>query len=56
MEEVYPEMNEIPMQLAHRDMDRLKTYKELLDFYHGSHWEGRAVRGQSSERGETPDF
>ena len=28
-------------QLARRDMDRIKTYKELLDFYHGVHWEGR---------------
>jgi len=41
-------MNEIPvpMQLAHRDMDRLKGYKELLDFYHGWHWEGRERRGE----------
>ncbi len=41
-------MNEgfIPTQLARKDMDRLKTYKELLDFYHGIHWEGRAIRGE----------
>jgi len=41
-------MNEIPipMQLTHRDTDRLKTYKELLNFYSGIHWEGRAVRGE----------
>ncbi len=41
-------MNEIPipMQLAHRDIDRLKAYKELLDFYHGIHWEGRVARGE----------
>lgn len=29
-------MNEIiPMQLARLDVDRIKSYKELLDFYHG---------------------
>ena len=41
-------MNEapIPMQLARRDMDRIKSYKELLDFYHGQHWEGRERRGE----------
>ena len=41
-------MNEtlITMQLIHRDMDRLKGYKELLDFYHGWHWEGRERRGE----------
>ena len=40
-------MNEIPipMQLARHDMDRVKGYKELLDFYHGWHWEGRERRG-----------
>ncbi|MDI6815267.1 MAG: phage portal protein [Dehalococcoidales bacterium] len=27
-------------------MDRIKTYKELLDFYHGVHWEGRERRGE----------
>ena len=39
-------MNEtpIPRQLAQKDRDRIKTYKELLDFYHGVHWEGRAIR------------
>ncbi len=41
-------MNEvpIPMQLAQRDLDRLKGYKDLLDFYHGNHWSGRAVRNE----------
>jgi len=41
-------MNEtfIPDQLARRDIDRISGYKELLDFYHGRHWEGRAVRGE----------
>ncbi len=33
-------------QLARRDMDRIKTYKELLDFYHGIHWEGRERWGE----------
>ena len=33
-------------QLARRDMDRMKTYKELLDFYHGVHWEGRERWGE----------
>ncbi len=41
-------MNEtsIPMQLIHRDLDRIKRYKELLDFYQGKHWEGRDRRGE----------
>jgi len=41
-------MNEgfIPTQLAHHDMDRLKSYKELLDFYYGRHWQGYAKRGE----------
>ena len=33
-------------QLAHRDIDRIKRYKELLDFYQGKHWEGRERRGE----------
>ena len=36
----------IPSQLINRDIDRLKGYKELLDFYHGRHWEGYAWRGE----------
>ncbi len=41
-------MNEtsIPMQLTHRDIDRIRRYKELLDFYQGKHWEGRDRRGE----------
>ncbi len=35
-----------PMQLNHHDLERLKRYKELLDFYHGRHWLGRASRGE----------
>ncbi len=32
-------------ELNRRDSERLKRYKELLDFYHGVHWEGRERRG-----------
>jgi len=41
-------MNEgfLPTQLTHRDIDRLRRYKELLDFYHGQHWEGYPRRGE----------
>ncbi len=35
-----------PAELARLDTDRLRGYRELLDFYHGRHWEGRAVRGE----------
>jgi len=35
-----------PAQLNRRDTDRLKSYRELLDFYHGVHWEGRERRGE----------
>ena len=38
-------MNESsPMQLRRLDMDRIKEYKRLLDFYYGQHWEGRERR------------
>ena len=36
----------IPGQLAQKDRDRMKTYTSLLDFYHGVHWQGRAIRGE----------
>ena len=40
-------MNEtIPVQLARLDIDRIKGYKELLDFYQGRQWEGRERRGE----------
>ena len=41
-------MNEgfVPAQLNHRDMDRIKGYKELLDFYRGIHWQGRERWGE----------
>jgi len=38
--------NSISTQLVHRDLDRIKKYKELLDFYQGKHWEGRDRRGE----------
>ena len=41
-------MNEvsIPVQLRNRDLDRIKNYARLLDFYHGQQWEGRERRGE----------
>jgi hypothetical protein len=35
-------MNEgfTPSQIGKCDIDRLRSYRELLDFYHGQHWEG----------------
>jgi len=35
-----------PAELARCDIDRLRGYNELLDFYHGLHWEGRERRGE----------
>ena len=41
-------MNEglVPAQLSQRDADRIKGYRELLDFYHGIHWQGRERWGE----------
>jgi hypothetical protein len=36
----------ITSQLNRLDTDRLKSYRELLDFYHGRQWEGRERRGE----------
>jgi len=36
----------ITTQLTRCDIDRIRGYKELLDFYHGQHWEGRERRGE----------
>ena len=36
----------IPTQLTRHDIDRMRSYKDLLDLYHGQHWEGRAVKGE----------
>ncbi len=33
-------------QLAKMDIERMKRYKELLDFYNGRQWEGRERRGE----------
>jgi hypothetical protein len=35
-----------PAELRRRDADRLRSYREMLDFYHGIHWEGRERRGE----------
>ena len=35
-----------PTELARRDSDRLKGYKELLDFYHSIQWQGREKWGE----------
>jgi hypothetical protein len=35
-----------PGELVNRDKDRLRRYNELLDFYHGLHWDGRERRGE----------
>ena len=37
-----------PAELKRCDLERLKGYRELLDFYHGSHWEGRERRGENT--------
>jgi hypothetical protein len=33
-------------QLARMDLDRIRGYQELLDFYNGRQWEGRERRGE----------
>jgi hypothetical protein len=39
-------MNEsIPSQLSRLDTERMRGYRELLDFYYGQQWEGRQRRG-----------
>jgi len=38
--------NSILAELRRRDLDRIRGYKELLDFYHGRHWEGRERWGE----------
>lgn len=35
-----------PSQLINRDLGRIQGYKQLLDFYHGRHWEGHPRRGE----------
>jgi hypothetical protein len=38
--------NSIISQLNRHDIDRLRGYRELLDFYHGRQWAGRERRGE----------
>jgi len=38
--------NSIISQLNRQDIDRLRGYRERLDFYHGRQWEGRERRGE----------
>ena len=38
--------NPIPTQLTRRDIDRIRGYKELLDFYSGQQWKGRERPGE----------
>jgi hypothetical protein len=33
-----------PHHLSRLDLDRIKVYTTLLDFYHGTHWEGMPRR------------
>ena len=35
-----------PSDLKKRDFERLRGYQELLDFYHGVHWDGREKRNE----------
>ena len=35
-----------PTQLNQHDVDRIKGYAGLLDFYHGVHWSGRERWGE----------
>jgi len=36
----------VAAQLNRLDIERLRGYRELLDFYHGRQWEGRERRGE----------
>ncbi len=36
----------LPAQLARLDIDRIKGYRDLLDFYYGRQWTGRERRGE----------
>ena len=38
--------NSIISQLKRQDIERLRGYRERLDFYHGRQWEGRERRGE----------
>ncbi|MBI4298345.1 MAG: phage portal protein [Chloroflexi bacterium] len=36
----------IPQQISRRDLDRLRAYRENLDFYNGIQWQGIGRRGE----------
>jgi hypothetical protein len=38
--------NSVISQLNRQDIDRLRGYRQWLDFYHGRQWEGRERRGE----------
>ena len=38
--------NNVFTQLTRLDLDRMKGYRELLDFYNGRQWQGRERRGE----------
>jgi len=38
--------NSIMNELARRDTDRIRRYREMMDFYHGKQWVGREVYGE----------
>jgi hypothetical protein len=38
--------NQILNQLASKDQERLRGYKDLLDFYSGQQWQGREKYGE----------
>ena len=38
--------NTVLSQLARMETDRMKAYKELLDFYYGKQWEARGRRNE----------
>lgn len=43
-----------PAELVRRDSERLRRYREMLDFYHGSHWDAStsSLRLRSGQAGQ----
>ena len=35
-----------PSQLNTRDLDRIRSYKDMLDFYEGYQWHRRTIRNE----------
>jgi hypothetical protein len=35
-----------PIEYDRQDTERIRHYRQLLDFYNGVHWEGKAIRGE----------